>query len=57
MALIFEWFLDLLFFIGAALFAYGFWLAWHPLGFIFGGMIVAVFAFLTAQKSLQRNRR
>jgi len=49
MALIFEWFLDLLFFIGAALFAYGCWLAWHPLGFICGGLIVAAFAFLTAQ--------
>jgi hypothetical protein len=39
------WVLDLLFLVGAAVFAFGFWLAWHPLGFIVGGLTLAAFAF------------
>ena len=32
---------DLLVLVGAAVFAYGLWLAWHPLGFIVGGILLA----------------
>ncbi len=38
---------DLLFLLGCAIFAYGFWLAWRPLGFICGGFMLAAFAFLS----------
>jgi uncharacterized membrane protein YiaA len=48
---------DALFFVGVAVFAYGFWLAWHPLGFIIGGLALAVFAFLTAQSRQRGNRK
>jgi hypothetical protein len=36
---------DLLFLCGCALLAYGFWLAWHPLGFIVGGLLLAAVSF------------
>jgi hypothetical protein len=36
---------DLLFLCGCALLAYGFWLAWHPLGFIVGGALLAAVSF------------
>ncbi|MBS1803523.1 MAG: hypothetical protein JST28_09150 [Acidobacteria bacterium] len=42
--------LDVMFLLGLAAASYGFWLAWHPLGFIVGGLLVAVFSFLTAQR-------
>jgi hypothetical protein len=31
---------DALVLTGAAIFAYGLWLAWHPLGFIVGGLML-----------------
>lgn len=37
--------LDALFLAGSAVFVYGFWLAWRPLGFIVAGFIVAGFSF------------
>ena len=36
---------DLVFLIGCAVFVYGLSLAWRPLGFIVGGLIVASGAF------------
>lgn len=43
-------FLDGAFFVGAGLAAYGFWLAWHPLGFIIGGLGVSASAYLVASR-------
>jgi hypothetical protein len=34
-----------IFSLGAALVSYGFWLAWHPLGFIVFGLIIAILGF------------
>ena len=36
---------DVSFLIGCAIFVYGLWLAWRPLGFIVGGIVVAAVAF------------
>ncbi|MGC1784461.1 MAG: hypothetical protein WA708_18195 [Acidobacteriaceae bacterium] len=40
-----EWMLDSLAIFGALGFVYGLWLAWHPLGFVVGGLLLAVVAF------------
>jgi hypothetical protein len=32
--------------IGIGVFSFGFWLAWHPLGFIVGGLAVSVLGVL-----------
>ena len=37
---------------GVAVFSFGFWLAWHPLGFIVGGLAVSTLGVL-----LGRNKR
>jgi hypothetical protein len=37
---------DLAVLAGAALFSYGAWLAWHPLGFMVGGLLLSSVAFL-----------
>jgi hypothetical protein len=36
---------NVLFAVSAASVAYGFWLAWRPLGFIFGGLLVGVLSY------------
>jgi hypothetical protein len=36
---------DLLFLCGCGVFVYGVWLAWRPLGFIVGGIVLAAVAF------------
>jgi hypothetical protein len=36
---------DLVFVLGAAVFVYGLSLAWRPLGFIVGGLIISALAF------------
>lgn len=35
---------------GAGVFSYGCWLAWHPLGFILGGLLIAIAAFLNGYR-------
>ncbi len=37
-------FSDVLLLLGFCAASYGFWLAWHPLGFILGGAALVVFA-------------
>lgn len=34
--------------VGVAVCTYGLWMAWEPLGFIFGGAVLAAGAFLCA---------
>ncbi len=38
------------FVVGIASFVFGAWLAWHPLGFIVGGVLLAVLSFLTGYR-------
>jgi hypothetical protein len=40
-----SWIPDTCFLAGCAVFVYGVWLAWRPLGFIVGGLAVAAIAF------------
>lgn len=47
---------DLLLLAGAALFVYGMALAWRPLGFILGGLLLAVAAFLNGYGSPRRGQ-
>jgi len=42
--------LDLAFLVGCAVFVYGLWLAWRPLGFIVGGIVLAAFSFFSAYR-------
>ncbi len=39
---------DLLFLCGCGVCVYGLWLAWRPLGFIVGGIVLAAIGFLSA---------
>lgn len=39
--------LDVGVFLGVAMATYGMWLAWKPLGFIFGGVMCAALCFIT----------
>ncbi len=41
---------DLAFLVGCAIFVYGLWLAWRPLGFIVGGIVLAAFSFFSAYR-------
>jgi hypothetical protein len=45
-----EYSLDVVFLLGTAIAAYGFWLAWRPLGFIIGGLFLAAFAYFTGYR-------
>ena len=36
---------NLLFLAGAALVSFGLWLAWHPLGFIAAGLVLAILGY------------
>ena len=42
---------------GLILFAYGFWLAWHPLGFIVGGLALGALAVLYGRSTTETRRR
>jgi hypothetical protein len=44
---------NLLFLVGFLALVYGLWLAWHPLGFILGGLLLAAGAFFF-EYNLQR---
>ena len=48
---------QLLFAAGAAVLAFGLWLAWKPLGFIVGGLIVALTGFGGWFESRKAGRR
>ena len=45
--------MDLTFLVGCAVFVFGLWLAWHPLGFIVGGVVVAAVAFFVGYQRLE----
>lgn len=54
----FRMFNSLCIFAGAALFAYGLWLAWHPLGFITGGLILMLGSiFLERGRAYEKRMR
>lgn len=42
---------------GVGLFSFGFWLAWHPLGFIMGGLAVAAVGILLGRRAPRSIRR
>lgn len=42
---------------GIAFFSYGFWLAWHPLGFIFFGLSLAAIGFMLGRRAADPRRR
>lgn len=44
--------LDLTFLAGCTLFVFGVWMAWRPLGFIIGGIVIAAVAFFAGYKRL-----
>lgn len=44
--------MDLAFLAGCAVFVYGLWLAWHPLGFIVCGVVIAAVAFFAGYRRL-----
>ena len=45
--------LDLAFLAGSAVFVYGLWMAWRPLGFIVGGIVIAAVAFFAGYQRLK----
>ena len=45
--------LDLTFMAGCAVFVYGLSMAWRPLGFIVGGIVVAAVAFFAGYQRLR----
>jgi hypothetical protein len=45
--------LDVSFLFGCAIFVYGLWLAWRPLGFIVGGLVIAAVAFFAGYQRLR----
>lgn len=48
---------DLFVVCGLALAAYGFWLAWHPLGFILGGLMLIITGILYERGAAVARRR
>ena len=44
--------MDLAFLAGCAVFIFGLWLAWRPLGFIVGGIVLAAVAFFAGYRRL-----
>lgn len=48
------WFLDGILASGSCVFSYGFWLAWHPLGFIVQGALLSAFAVFCSYGRLAR---
>jgi hypothetical protein len=48
--------LDVVFFIGVAVFSFGFWLAWRPLGFIVSGLVIAAFSFFADYRRSRSDR-
>jgi len=42
---------------GIAVFSYGFWLAWHPLGFIAAGASISAVSVLVGRNVVRRMRR
>ena len=42
---------------GIALFSFGFWLAWHPLGFIMGGLSASAVGVLLGRRVQRPARR
>ena len=47
----------LVFLAGLGLFAYGCWLAWHPLGFIMGGLVLTAGALFFERGTAVARRR
>jgi hypothetical protein len=41
---------------GIGVFSFGFWLAWHPLGFIMGGLSVSTLGILLGRKRPARRQ-
>lgn len=42
---------------GIAVFSYGFWLAWHPLGYIMGGLSILMVGVLLGRRARYSARR
>ncbi len=49
-------FSDVVLLLGFLGMAYGFWLAWHPLGFILGGIALIAFALMVERGSKTSRR-
>jgi hypothetical protein len=45
---------DLIFLVGLGALSYGFWLAWRPLGFIVGGIVLAAAGGLLGRDAQRR---